>query len=717
MASNAQIKGITIKIEGDTSPLARSLTDVNHDLNQTSRALRDVERALQLDPGNVELLEQQQLLLNRQIEETRQKLELEQQAAEEAKQALEIGSITQEEYATLTAEVARTQAALNELEASASGSADGLEETGEAAEDAGSSAEESSQAFENWGEVVKVAAEAAVAAIAAVGAAVGAAGAALVSTTLDTASLADEINTLSSVTSMSTDSLQEWNYASEILDVSTDTVSGSMQRLTRSMSSAQEGTGAAAEAFAALGVAVTDEAGNLRSTEDVFWDTVEALGNIDNEAERDAAAMAVLGRSARDLNPLIEGGRESFEALAAEAHETGYVMSGDTLDAFNELQDNMDRLDNGVQAAKQAIGGVLLPVLTDLSGEGVDLLSQFTNAILDTNGDVEQMGEVIDQMVPQVIALIEEYLPLVIELGGSIIESLATSILDNLDLILSAAIDLIGTIAQGILDNLSSLAPVISDLIVNLCNFIVSNLPLIIDSALEIVLSVANGISNNLDTLIPAAVSAVLTISESLLDHLDEIILASYQLLLGVASGIVQSIPDIVAEIPGLIASLLGALGELGTQLPSLAQTWGSDLIDNFKTSIVNAIPNLISGLTEVASTVQSYLGFSVPEKGPLHEWAYNNPGTDMIDLFTDGMSEGDMRLQRALDSTANIIYGGMTEGIDYRGALGGISSQLAALGGSGSPQVINVYIGNQKFASAVVGATAQENYRSGGIG
>lgn len=714
MASNAQIKGITIKIEGDTSPLARSLTDVNRDLNQTSRALRDVERALQLDPGNVELLEQQQLLLNRQIEETRQKLELEQQAAEEAKQALEIGSITQEEYATLTAEVARTQAALNELEASASGSADGLEETGEAAEDAGTSAEESSQAFENWGEVVKVAAEAAVAAIAAVGAAVGAAGAALVSTTLDTASLADELNTLSSITSMSTDSLQEWNYASEILDVSTETVSGSMQRLTRSMSSAQEGTGAAAEAFAELGVAVTDEAGNLRSTEDVFWDTVEALGNIDNEAERDAAAMAVLGRSARDLNPLIESGRDGFEALAAEAHETGYVMSGDTLDAFNDLQDNMDRLDNGVQAAKQAIGGVLLPVLTDLSGEGVDLLTQFTNAILDTNGDVEQMGEVIDQMVPQVISLIEEYLPLVIELGGSIIESLATSILDNLDLILSAAIDLIGTIAQGILDNLSSLAPVISDLIVNLCNFIVSNLPLIIDSALKIVLAVANGISDNLDTLIPAAVSAVLTISESLLDHLDEIILASYQLLLGVASGIVQSIPDIVAEIPGLIASLLGALGELGQQLPQLAQTWGSDLIQNFKDSIVNAIPNLISGLTQVADTVADYIGFSVPEKGPLSD--FDKSGGDMIDLFVKGMEDGDLKLQRALESTANIIYGGMTEGVDYSGALGGISNQLAALRGSGAPQVINVYIGSQKFATAVVNAQTIENSRTGGI-
>lgn len=714
MASNAQIKGITIKIEGDTSPLARDLTSVNREISQTTRALKDVQRALELDPGNVELLEQQQILLNRQIEETRQKLELEQQAAEDAKQALEIGSITQEEYATLTAEVARTESALHELEAQAEGSADGLNETGEAAEDAGSSAEESSESFASWGEAVKVAAEVAAAAIAAVTAAVGAAGAALVNTTLDTAGLADEVLTLSTVTGISTDSLQAMNYASELLDVSTETITGSMTRMVRSLDEAATGSGAAAEAYAALGVSVTDSAGNLRSSEDIFWDVIDSLGQIENETERDALAMNILGRSARELNPLIEAGSDRFNELAEEAQNAGYIMDGDTLDAFGALDDNMQRLNNGATAARNAIGQVLLPVLTDLSGEGVQLLNDFTNAILDTDGDLEQMGEVINQMVPEAIALIEEYLPLIIELGGTLISSLATALLDNLDLILSAVIDLIEVISQGILDNLDSLAPVISDLVVSLANFIVNNLPMIVSAALDIVLAVVSGISDNLDTLIPAAVSAVLTIASGLLDHLDEIIEASYQLLLGVAAGIVQSIPEIVAEIPGLIAELLGALGELSTELPSLARTWGSDLIQNFRDSIVNAIPNLVSGLTEVASTVTDYLGFSVPDKGPLSD--FDKSGGDMVDLFIKGMKDDDLKLQRALESTANIIYGGMNPETDYSGALGGISSQLAALGGSSAPQVINVYIGNQKFATAVVNAQTAENARSGGL-
>ena len=441
MASSGQIKGITIKIEGDTSGLAKSLTSVNSDIKKTQSALKDVEKALKLDPGNVELLAQKQQLLEKQISQTAEKLELESKAAEDAKQALELGNISQEEYATLQAEVASTAAALEDLQSAAAEGADGMSEAGAEAADAGAEAEESSASFEAWGDAVVVAAEAAAAAIAAVAAAVGAAAGAMVNMTLETASTADELNTMSSVTGIAVETLQEMNYASELLDVSTDTMTGAMTKLTKNMASAADGSAPMIENFEALGVAVTDSAGNLRDNEDVFWDAIDALGNIQNETERDAAAMEIFGRSARELNPLIEAGSGAFEELAQEAHDVGYVMSDDMVDSFQDLDDNMKRLNNGATAAKNALGTVLLPVLTQLSGEGVNLLSEFTNAVLETNGDIDQLGSVIDQMIPQALDIINEYLPMVIEIGGTIIEVLAQAILDNLDTILAEAIE------------------------------------------------------------------------------------------------------------------------------------------------------------------------------------------------------------------------------------------------------------------------------------
>lgn len=714
MASSGQIKGITIKIEGDTSGLAKSLTSVNSDIKKTQSALKDVEKALKLDPGNVELLAQKQQLLEKQIDQTAQKLELESKAAEDAKEALELGNISQEEYATLQAEVASTAAALSDLESAAQEGADGMADAGAEAADAGAEAEESGASFEAWGEAVVVAAEAAAAAVAAVAAAIGAAAGAMVSMTLETASTADQLHTMSSVTGIAVETLQEMNYAAELIDVSTDTMTGSMTKLIKNMSAAADGSAPMAEKFEALGISVTDSAGNLRDSEDVFWEAIDALGEIENETERDAAAMEIFGRSARELNPLIEAGSEAFDELAQEAHDVGYVMDGDMLDSFQDLDDNMKRLDNGATAAKNALGTVLLPVLTQLSGEGVNLLSEFTNAVLETNGDIDQLGSVIDQMIPQALDIINEYLPMVIEIGGTIIEVLAQAILDNLDVILAEAIEIVLTITEGIIEALPELLPAIIGVIEQICNFLVENLPTIAQSAIDIVVTIAESISENLDELIPAVVDCILQIAEVLTDpdNLEKIIGAALDIMIALGTGLVEAIPEVVDEVPEIIANIIEAFAELGPELMDNASEWGADMIEGLISGIESMATSLGNTISGIASEIDAVIGFSVPEKGPLHEWAYNNPGEDMMDLFIDGMNKGANELDKSLYQTSQIIYEGMS-GTDYSGALAGISSQLGSLGGG--TEVINVYLGTNKLGSVVVGAMNAENLRTGG--
>lgn len=714
MASSGQIKGITIKIEGDTSGLAKSLTSVNSDIKKTQSALKDVEKALKLDPGNVELLAQKQQLLEKQISQTAEKLELESKAAEDAKQALELGNISQEEYATLQAEVASTAAALEDLQSAAAEGADGMSEAGAEAADAGAEAEESSASFEAWGDAVVVAAEAAAAAIAAVAAAVGAAAGAMVNMTLETASTADELNTMSSVTGIAVETLQEMNYASELLDVSTDTMTGAMTKLTKNMASAADGSAPMIENFEALGVAVTDSAGNLRDNEDVFWDAIDALGNIQNETERDAAAMEIFGRSARELNPLIEAGSGAFEELAQEAHDVGYVMSDDMVDSFQDLDDNMKRLNNGATAAKNALGTVLLPVLTQLSGEGVNLLSEFTNAVLETNGDIDQLGSVIDQMIPQALDIINEYLPMVIEIGGTIIEVLAQAILDNLDTILAEAIEIVLTITEGIIEALPELLPAIIGVIEKICDFLIENLPTIAQSAIDIVVTIAESISENLDELIPAVVDCILEIAEVLTDpeNLEKIIMAALDIMIALGEGLIDAIPEVVDEIPEIIANIIEAFAELGPELMDNASEWGADMIEGLISGIESMATSLGNTISGIASDIDAVIGFSVPEKGPLADWGIHNPGADMIDLFAEGMNKEAYKLDKSLYQTSQIIYDGMS-GPDYSGALAGISSQLSAVGGG--PEIINVYLGTSKLGSVVVGAINAENARTGG--
>ena len=203
----------------------------------------------------------------------------------------------------------------------------------------------------------------------------------LASATKEAAAFADEVLTLSAKTNISTDALQGYMYAAELVDVSVETITKSMQRNIRSMGSAADGTAQYTNAYKQLGVAVQDSNGDLRDSQEVFWELIDALGQMTNETERDEIAMTLLGKSAQDLNPLIEAGADRMHELADEAASVGFIMSGETLSALGSLDDQLQRLDGAATAAKNALGAALAPVFEDLAEKATNFLVAITNII------------------------------------------------------------------------------------------------------------------------------------------------------------------------------------------------------------------------------------------------------------------------------------------------------------------------------------------------
>ena len=87
MARNDRIAGITIQIDGDTTPLQKALQGVDKSLKQTQSNLKDVNKLLKMDPGNVTLLKQKQDLLKKAIEDTKTKIDKEKEALSQLKAA------------------------------------------------------------------------------------------------------------------------------------------------------------------------------------------------------------------------------------------------------------------------------------------------------------------------------------------------------------------------------------------------------------------------------------------------------------------------------------------------------------------------------------------------------------------------------------------------------------------------------------------------------
>lgn len=227
---------------------------------------------------------------------------------------------------------------------------------------------------------------------------IGAMVGALVSCTMSAAETADELMTLSKTTGIETDELQKLQYAANFVDVELNTMTGAMTKLTSTMSKARDGSKESAEAFKQLHIRVTDAHGQLRDSNDVFYETIDALGKIKNETERDALAMKVFGKSAKELNPLIEAGSKQLKELGIEAENLGVVMSGDDLEALGELQDSMDRFKATTEGLKNSLALTLLPVLTSL----FDAISRIPVPVLKT---LVVLGGVITTIVLAVKAI------------------------------------------------------------------------------------------------------------------------------------------------------------------------------------------------------------------------------------------------------------------------------------------------------------------------
>lgn len=374
MANN--IKGITIQIGGDTTGLDKALKGVNGQAREAQNELKEVNKALKLDPTNVELLEQKQRALASAVEATTKKLETLKDAQKQAADQLARGDIGQQQYDALSREIVKTEAELKKAK--------------DAQDKFNISAEQASAKLSAVGDKAQMVADKTRAlSTAAAGLVVAIGGAAVKS-----AAWADDLNTLSKQTGLTTEDLQKMQYASELVDVSVDDIAGSMSKMRRAMA-----TDGKQDVFAQLGVSVRDGTGALRDSSTVFYEVLDRLGKVGNETERDALAMEIFGRSADQLAGIIDDGGASLKALGEEAENLGLILDQDTLDAMNRVNDQIDRLKAQAQGQFAKAGAAALEALTPAIEGIVNALSKVLEFIGNLNPEVIKVVTIIAAIV------------------------------------------------------------------------------------------------------------------------------------------------------------------------------------------------------------------------------------------------------------------------------------------------------------------------------
>lgn len=197
---------------------------------------------------------------------------------------------------------------------------------------------------------------------------------ALANLTLEQAAAAGEIQDVAMQTGLSTEAVQRYQYACDMIGVSFDTVASSQAKMIRSMADVQSGSETATATWNQLGIEVMNADGSLRDAQEVFLEVIDVLSQIENATQRDAVSMEIFGRSAQDLNPLIVQGTDAFQALCDEASKVGAVLTDVQLEALAGVDDALIRFNERLDAGEKAMALKFTPALQaffDETGDGV----------------------------------------------------------------------------------------------------------------------------------------------------------------------------------------------------------------------------------------------------------------------------------------------------------------------------------------------------------
>ena len=580
----SRIAGITIEIDGNTSKLQQAISDVNKTLKECDSNIRDIEKGLKLDPGNLTLWQQKQEAINTALDAAREKLD----TLKTAQSQYTEGS---DEWNNLQTEIGLTEAAISNYENKADEAAAMTAQLSGEVGDAGDSADDASggmgdlatetdnagKAAENanggWTMAKQLLVDLAENAIQAAVDGMKKLGGAMKTAVTDSAAFADEVNTLAAQTHLSTDTIQELYYATDLMDVPVETVSKSLTKLTNTMSDATVEGSSAAEKFDALGISVKDNVtGELRDADDVFLDVIDALGQIDNEAERDAAAYDLFGRSAKELNPLIAMGSEGFAELQQEAHDAGAVMSGDMLDSLNGTQDAFDRMDQAVQVVQRNFAVALAPAISAV-GEELTALS----ADADWQDVFSELGDAVAAILPDLLNMARQALPAIISILREVIPIVANII---------SYLPMLQPIIDALLMVLQRLSPIIgrllSDLLPPLIDVIVAILPI-----LEPILDILEPLLQILGPLLSAVLQALAVVLKALV----QIITSSVQ-------PVIRDLQKQVEKLAPVFQNVSAWLKNLNVDFKTI---WA-----NIQTAVSNAVNNVKNTVTNVFNAIKN---------------------------------------------------------------------------------------------------------------
>ena len=672
----ASLKGIKIKIGGDTSDLTESLKNVDSVVSSTNKGLRELNRALKLDPTNTETLSTKQKLLTENIAATVERLK---QLKTAQSQLGEYSSLTDEQkqqYTNLSIEIAKAQGNLvkmnKELDNTKNGNltpvSNEMDKVGQSAIKVGDlikanlASEAITRVFDNIvGKIKSISSQI---------------GNMVISGGIDRA-----LNLENAKAKMST-----FVSSTEQLDEIMKNVSDSVDGTAFSMDSAAT----VASGLFAAGIKEGDQMTNSlklvadasqvsgRSMEDMgsIFNKIAANGKISGEelnqlSDSGIPILQMLSKtmnvSTSEVSKLVSAGKVGFEEFS-KAMEQG--LGGAAQKSGETFTSSLANLKSALSRVGAEIMTPLLESITpvmnsaknmikkmvngdDISEEMNNLFTQLETFATNVANHLIKMSDkyipVISQMLNGIIQMIPELLPKLIPVIVNLIQNIANLLLTNLPTIINTLIQAVSQLAISLGEMLPTLIPQIVDCILNIVNTIIDNIDLIIDAGIQLIVGLVEGLTapDSLAKIVETIPTIILKICEAIIKKLPEIVEAGVKIIGALISGIINRTGAVATGMLKVISTIK----EKMDQLPTMAINWGKDMIQGFINGIKNMIGKVGDAAKSIADKIKNFLHFSRPDIGPLRDYETWMP--DMVKGMVKGINKSSYLLENATDKMA----------------------------------------------------------------
>lgn len=625
--AKSSIKGIAIKIGGDTTGLDKALKETNKKSRELESELKAVDKALKLDPNNVTLVKQKQDLLKDSIKETKSKLDVLKEAQSQVTAQYKKGEIDAGQYRAFQRELETTKSKLSSLKDEKKN----VNAIGTAFKEAKDKVEPVIKKVEKVGSAIGGAASKAVKFTATL----GKIDTAMIGKAADgfkkyTQTIGVGLAAVTTALAANVEASREWNSDMTKLKTNAETSGNNFDFMKSKMQDLVAITGESDSSIEALSnlmaVGFSDEQmtpaiNALSGAVEKFPDTlkIESLSDSLQETLATGAATGQFSELIGRMGDSVDDFNAGLQSCTSEAERQQYALDWLANSGLSEINDeyqsankstlDYERASFELQDALASLGTAFTPVMAGAKGMAADFLTKSLPAVQKLSGGFTQLFDGVSSLLDAydsggLDSLTEQISVVISGLFSSASETLA----ENAPTLITAAT----TVLTSIIQSLAQLAPSLINSILpsllngffGLINALVSTIPTLVpelvQGAITLFMGLIDGLNDVIKQLMPMLPSLIKQITDTLIENLPAIIEGGFQLLTGLITGLTKCTPDLIDAIIALIPVITDSLTE---NLPALVKA-GMELIVALAKGLPDAIPDIINALPEIISAI-----------------------------------------------------------------------------------------------------------------